>query len=214
MVHFVQIDTETDLGHGIIGPDQPGGSEGSPGEDSGPFGLADQQINWLIKDLRSVNRKKTPWVIVGQCFPFNPCRSFSLTCVLAGHRPSYISSENCPECLQAFESTLNQFSVDLVLAGHVHAYERTAPIFNGTVDPNELNNPKFPLYITNGAAGHYDGLDSLDSVLAPFSRAAIDTHYGWSRLTFHNCTHLTHEFVRSADGSVLDSATLFKDRKC
>lgn len=62
MVHFVQIDTETDLGHGLIGPDQPGGSGG---EDSGPFGLADQQINWLTNDLKSVDRNKTPWVIVG-----------------------------------------------------------------------------------------------------------------------------------------------------
>ena len=66
MVHFVQFDTETDLGHGILGPDQPGGSEGNPGEDSGPFGLVDQQINWLINDLKNVDRKKTPWVVAGQ----------------------------------------------------------------------------------------------------------------------------------------------------
>ncbi|KAF8968595.1 metallophosphoesterase [Flammula alnicola] len=196
MVHFVQFDTETDLGHGILGPDQPGGSEGNPGEDGGPFGLADQQINWLKNDLRNVDRKKTPWVIA------------------AGHRPWYVSGEVCAECQEAFESILNQNSVDLVISGHVHVYERAAPIFNGTIDPNELNNPKFPWYITNGAAGHYDGLDTLNAVLSPFSRAAIDTDYGWSRLTFHNCTHLTHEFVRSSDGTVLDSATLFKDRKC
>jgi len=196
MVHFVQFDTETDLGHGILGPDQPGGSAGNPGEDSGPFGLADQQINWLVNDLKNVDRKKTPWVIA------------------AGHRPWYVSGTVCPECQKAFEATLNQYSVDLVISGHVHVYERSAPIFNGTVDPNELNNPKFPWYITNGAAGHYDGLDTLNATLAPYSRAAFDTHYGWSRLVFHNCTHLTHEFVKSADGTVLDSATLFKGRKC
>ncbi|KDR66696.1 hypothetical protein GALMADRAFT_80567 [Galerina marginata CBS 339.88] len=196
MVHYVQFDTETDLGHGILGPDQPGGSGGSPGEDSGPFGLMDQQTNWLKKDLANVDRKETPWVIV------------------AGHRPWYVSGEICSECQLAFESILNQYSVDLVLSGHFHVFERTAPIFNGTVDPNELNNPRFPWYITNGAAGHYDGLDTLDSTLAPFSRKAIDTDYGWSRLTFHNCTHLTHEFVKSGNGAVLDSATLFKSRKC
>jgi len=194
MVHFVQIDTETNLGHGIVGPDEPGGSDE---EDSGPFGLANQQINWLTKDLRTVDRKKTPWVIV------------------AGHRPLYVSTDDvCPQCQQAFETTLNQFSVDLVLAGHSHVYERSAPVFQNVSDPKELNNPKFPWYIVNGAAGHYDGLDTLPSVLNPFSRAAFDTHYGWSRLTFHNCTHLTQEFVSSADGSVLDSATLSKDRSC
>ena len=213
MVHFVQIDTETDLGHGIIGPDEP---EGTDGEDSGPFGLANQQINWLTNDLRTVDRNKTPWVIVGQFFPFNSLSFlFTLVCVLAGHRPSYVSSSDiCPQCLEAFESTMNEFSVDLVLAGHVHAYERIAPIFQNVTDPNELNNPRFPWYIVTGAAGHYDGLDTLNSPLAPYSRAAFDTHYGWSRLTFHNCTHLTQDFVSSADGSILDTATLFKDRRC
>lgn len=194
MVHFIQFDTETDLGHGIIGPDQPGGSDA--GEDSGPFGLVDQQINWLINDLKKVDRKKTPWVVA------------------AGHRPWYVSGAICAECQKAFESILNQYSVDLIFTGHFHIYERIAPIFNGKIDPNELNNPKFPWYITNGAAGHYDGLDNLHTKLAPFSRAAFDRHYGWSRLVFHNCSHLTHEFVKSADGSVLDRATLFKDRKC
>ena len=64
MVHFVQFDTETDLGQGIIGPEEPEGSEGNPDENSGPFWLLDQQINWLKKDLAGVNRKKTRWIIV------------------------------------------------------------------------------------------------------------------------------------------------------
>ena len=217
MVHFVQIDTETDLGHGIVGPDEPGGSDE---EDSGPFGLANQQINWLTKDLQNVDRKKTPWVVVGQFFFFSfNALSFAFfstcLCFLAGHRPLYVStSDVCPQCRQAFETTLNQFSVDLVLAGHSHVYERSAPVFLNVSDPNELNNPKFPWYIVDGAAGHYDGLDVLPAVLNPFSRAAFDSFYGWSRLTFHNCTHLTQDFISSANGSVLDSATLFKDRDC
>lgn len=64
MVHYVQIDTETDLGHGLTGPDEPGGSEG---EDSGPFSnIRDAQLNWLQQDLASVDRSKTPWVVVGK----------------------------------------------------------------------------------------------------------------------------------------------------
>ena len=88
MVHFVQIDTETDLGHGIVGPDEPGGSDE---EDSGPFGLANQQINWLTKDLRTVDRKKTPWVIVGQFFSpfFNDCVFFfTPVCVFSWSSPA------------------------------------------------------------------------------------------------------------------------------
>ncbi|OQO11458.1 hypothetical protein B0A48_03185 [Cryoendolithus antarcticus] len=193
MVHYVQIDTETDLGHGIIAPDEPGGSAN---EDSGPFAtLKDQQTKWLAADLASVDRAKTPWVIV------------------AGHRPWYIStgsSDQCLDCQDVFEPILLRYGVDLVLSGHVHAYQRNAPIYNGTVDPNELNNPTYPWYITNGAAGHYDGLDTLDRPFAYYSRYAQDEAYGWSRLTFHNATHLTQDFVASKNGSVLDSATLYK----
>ncbi|KAJ5902116.1 Metallo-dependent phosphatase [Penicillium taxi] len=198
MVHYIQLDTETDLGHGFIGPDEDGGTEG---EETGPFALKDAQIKWLQKDLESVDRKKTPWIIA------------------AGHRPWYANAKNktssiCEDCREVFEPLFIQYNVDLVLAGHNHYYERNAPISNFNVDPNELNNPSAPWYIVNGAAGHYDGLDSLKMPLQPYSRYAQDTAYGWSKLTFHNCTHLTHEFISSSNGTVLDTATLFKDRKC
>lgn len=66
MTHYVQIDTETDLGHGLVAPDEPGGSEG---EDSGPFStIKNAQLNWLQNDLQSVNRSVTPWVVVGQSY--------------------------------------------------------------------------------------------------------------------------------------------------
>jgi hypothetical protein len=66
MAHFIQLDTETDLGHGIIAPDEPGGVDE---EYSGPFGgYMNAQIDWLARDLATVNRSKTPWVIVGNQF--------------------------------------------------------------------------------------------------------------------------------------------------
>jgi 3',5'-cyclic AMP phosphodiesterase CpdA len=197
MAHFVQIDTETDLGHGLIAPDEPGGVEK---EDSGPFAsYMNQQTDWLKKDLAAVDRSKTPWVIV------------------AGHRPWYINiepdpSDVCKECKEVFEPLLLKYGVDLVLSGHVHAYQRNAPIYDHKADPAELNNPRYPWYITNGAAGHYDGLDTLTKPHHRYARYTEDTVYGWSRLTFHNATHLTHDFVVSGNGSVLDTATLYKDR--
>jgi hypothetical protein len=72
------------------------------------------------------------------------------------------------------------------------------------------------LYITNGAAGHYDGLSTM-ATPQPYQRFGLDTRnarYGWSKLTLHNCTHLTHEFVASKNGTVLDTATLFMNRTC
>lgn len=139
--------------------------------------------------------------------------------MLAGHRPWYVSYANtsssvCWECKDVFEPIFLQYNVDLVLSGHIHLYQRNDPLNNSVSDLNGLNNPSYPWYITNGAAGHYDGLDPLKLPLPAYARVAQNTTYGWSRLTFHNCSHLTHEFVASKNGSILDTATLYKNRTC
>lgn len=56
MTHFIMIDTETDLGKGLIGPEEKGGSQGLV---NGPFGGVNQQINFLTADLASVDRTIT-----------------------------------------------------------------------------------------------------------------------------------------------------------
>jgi len=190
LTHFVQIDTETDLGHGLIGPTEPGGSEGFH---TGPFGTPNQQIDWLERDLASVDRSKTPWVVV------------------LAHRPYYVNGGGEDVVRQAFEPTLLKHCVDVVFFGHVHNYERMSPIANFQPDPAELNNPSAPWYIINGAGGHYDGLDPMGTPIANFSRVAFDDAFGWSRFTFHDASHLTHQFVASRNGSILDTATLYKE---
>jgi hypothetical protein len=55
------FDTETDLGNGQTGPDEPGGPEQ---ENSGPFGkMMNSQLQWMESDLQAVNRSETPWVV-------------------------------------------------------------------------------------------------------------------------------------------------------
>lgn len=66
MTHFIQLNTETDLGVGFVGPDEPGQAEGM---NSGPFGsFPNEQLDWLKKDLQRVDREKTPWVVAGKSF--------------------------------------------------------------------------------------------------------------------------------------------------
>ncbi|KAK9470175.1 Metallo-dependent phosphatase-like protein [Dipodascopsis tothii] len=199
MVHYIELNTETDIGDGFIGPDEPNGTYKL---DSGPFGsYANQQVDWLRDDLAKVNRTKTPWIIV------------------SGHRPFYASFDNnpnsiCDECREVFEPLFIEYNVDLVFAGHIHMYNRNDPMNNNVSDPNGLNNPSSPWYILNGAAGHYDGLDVAQYPLRPYTRKNIDGVYGWSRVTIHNCTHMTHDFIASGNGSVLDTATLYKNHTC
>lgn len=189
LVHFVQFNTETDFGNGLKGPEDavPNGNQGI---------YANQQIDFLEQDLASVNRTKTPWVVA------------------LGHRPWYVAGLACDTCQEAFENVLAKYNVDVIIAGHVHNYERQAPVYNGTIDPNGLDNPSYPWYILNGIAGHYDGIDELVYPLPDYTVFAQDTAYGWSKFTVHNCTHLTHEFISSSNDTVLDRATLFKNRTC
>jgi hypothetical protein len=187
MVHFVQFSTETDYPNAV---DEPGGSGK---EFAGPFAPSGAQLAWLENDLKSVDRKKTPWIIV------------------SGHRPWYSSGSNCAPCKAAFEPLLIKYGVDLVLHGHQHYYERHATVANGVA--TGLDNPSAPWYIVNGAAGHYDGLDVPSNPL--FATAQINLQvYSWNKFTVHNCTHMTTELIQSADNKVLDTATLFKKRDC
>lgn len=61
MAHFISLDSETDLGNGLGGPD-----EGAP-LNAGPFGsYQNAQVDWLAADLAAVDRTRTPWVVVSK----------------------------------------------------------------------------------------------------------------------------------------------------
>ena len=125
MVHVVSINTETDFEDA---PDQPGGSAAL---NVGPFAPDGQQMRFLDADLASVDRSVTPWIVV------------------AGHRPWYTvgnSSGVCGPCQTAFEGVLYKYGVDVAVFGHKHNLQRFDPIYNGTVDPAGLTNPKAPAY--------------------------------------------------------------------
>ncbi|KAL8278517.1 hypothetical protein RQP46_009009 [Phenoliferia psychrophenolica] len=184
MAHFISLDTETDLGHGLVAP-----IANISTNHNGPFGGLNEQVDWLVEDLKSVDRTKTP-------------------------RPWYtqVSPPTWPAWQEAFEQIFYDYEVDLYMNGHVHTYERMHPIFNGTIDPNGLNNPRAPWMLLLGAAGHYDGLDVF-STNQSYTAFGDDEHFGWGRLTFDNATHLSFEYINSADSQVLDRATLYKEHK-
>jgi len=91
------------------------------------------QYKWFEKDLKSVDRNSTPWLIV------------------YFHAPLVTSFEDSfkqAECMRlTYEPLLFKYGVDLVLNGHVHAYERTRRVYNYTLDPCG------PMHITIGSGG-------------------------------------------------------------
>ncbi|EMC92242.1 hypothetical protein BAUCODRAFT_38268 [Baudoinia panamericana UAMH 10762] len=188
MVHVTMIDTETDF------PSAPDGPGGSAGLDGGPFGFTNQQLEFLDADLASVDRTKTPWLIV------------------AGHRPWYStgdSSNNCTSCQAAFEPYLYKYGVDLAVFGHVHNTQRFQPVHNSVADPAGLNNPKAPMYIVAGGAGNIEGLSSIGSEPS-YTAFAYADDLSYATLQFMNSSYMGVQFIQSSTNAVLDSSVLYK----
>lgn len=88
------------------------------------FLAGSEQHDFMHADLASVNRSRTPWLVVG------------------GHRPFYIDSTSAEkvdsdqtvadDLRMAFEDLFLQYSVDLTLHGHHHSYQRSCPVFEGS----------------------------------------------------------------------------------
>ena len=69
------------------------------------------QYIWLKKELKKVDREKTPWLIVLMHVP-----------LYNSNKAHFMEGESMRS---VFEKYFVKFNVDLVFAGHVHAYERS-----------------------------------------------------------------------------------------
>ncbi|BBM98080.1 acid phosphatase type 7 [Marchantia polymorpha subsp. ruderalis] len=137
-----------------------------------------EQYMWIQADLASVNRTRTPWV------------------VYTGHRPMYSSYDSVlnailpavdTEYTDAIEPLLLAGKVDLVLAGHVHNYERLCAVYQGkclvnsTKDTTGLDTYNFttyaaPVQAVIGMSGFQ--LDGFKSQVDVWSKVRI-SEYGY-----------------------------------
>jgi len=149
---------------------------------------------WLEKDLKSVDRSQTPFV------------------VLNGHRPMY-TSENCSDdptasdffvslhMQELFEDLLYKYQVDLALWGHQHSYERTCAVYNqkcvqdGTV------------HIVVGTAGA--GLEPGQWNMGTYKEWSVFHWVDWGYLSVTtNENSLQLQLLSNEDNSVVDELVL------
>lgn len=135
------------------------------------------QYTFLEHNLKSVNRTETPWILVEM------------------HRPMYNneafqSDYDVSVGMQGeFEQLLIDYNVDLVLAGHYHAYLRTKRIYKDKHD-----NINGIVHITIGSAGAEADNTTL------YEKDWVETfneNYGIGKITVTNDTHLYWEFIES-----------------
>lgn len=81
------------------------------------FGYGSNQYEWLVSDLKKVDRRKTPWLVVLIHAPW-----YNSNYAHQGEKQSV-------DMMASMESLLYKARVDVVFAGHVHAYERFVSYF-------------------------------------------------------------------------------------
>ncbi|KAJ3670631.1 hypothetical protein LUZ60_008057 [Juncus effusus] len=102
------------------------------------FESSSAQYKWLVKDLAKVDRSVTPWLFVLLHAPW-----YNTNTAHQGEGDSM---------RKAMETLLYNARVDVVFAGHVHAYERFTRVYNNTA------NTCGPVHITIGDGGNREGL--------------------------------------------------------
>eukprot|EP00891_Asterochloris_glomerata_P006762 jgi/Astpho2/6762/fgenesh1_pg.00103_%23_1_t len=159
------------------------------------FTAGSPQFDFVFADLKAVNRSVTPWVIVHF------------------HRPAYTSTlgsgdvQEASDLRSAYEDVFVEYQVDMVLSGHVHAYQRTCPVYKSTCIPAAADgSQRAPIYITNGNAGQWLTY-TLQPKLQPFMMATSLAH-GYLRYTV-NQTTLVAQMV-SETGKIFDTFQLTK----
>jgi hypothetical protein len=143
------------------------------------------QYQWLVKDLESVDRQKTPWVIVVTHSPFYNSNSWHA-----------MGTETQTELMkEAMEPVFYKYHVNFVIVGHVHAYERTYPVYaNQTVDDGVV-------YVTIGDAGNREGHATGFPADPPsWSAFANGTQYGHGELIVKSKDKMTWRWHRNVDG--------------
>ena len=173
-VHFLYLSTETDF---------------LPDSD---------QYRFIKRNLESLNRKKTPFVVV------------------QGHRPMYTTSDELRDAplrekfLESLEPLLVGNNVTLALWGHVHRYERFCPLRNFTcVDWEKVNGT---VHVVIGMAGQdwqpiwTPREDHRDVPIFPQPERSMyrGGEFGYTRLSATR-KKLVLEYVGNHDGEVHDT---------
>ncbi|KAL8556156.1 hypothetical protein ACS0TY_003808 [Phlomoides rotata] len=164
------------------------------------YGKYSPQYKWLEKELPKVNRSETPWLIVLMHAPWYNSYNYH-----------YMEGESMRVM---YEAWFVQYKVDVVLAGHVHAYERSERVsniaynvVNGICTP--VNDQSAPVYITIGDGGNLEGLATNMTEPQPNYSAFREASFGHATFSIKNRTHAYYSWHRNQDGFAVEADSLW-----
>lgn len=141
------------------------------------------QYKWLKQELEALEARRTdtPWLVVMM------------------HCPFYNSNKAHQDEQQAtlmrdahgFEDLFHQHKVAVVISGHVHAYERSHPVYKNTSQPGA------PTYLVVGDGGNREGHASTYLDEPGWSAFRDGLSFGHGRLVIANQSHMRWEWYRN-----------------
>ncbi|KAJ0600631.1 putative Acid phosphatase [Helianthus annuus] len=164
------------------------------------YGKYTPQYKWLEEELPKVNRTETPWLIVLLHAPWYNSYNYH-----------YMEGESMRVM---YEAWFVKYKVDVVFAGHVHAYERTERvsniaynIVNGICKP--VKDQSAPVYITIGDGGNLEGLATNMTEPQPEYSAFRESSFGHATFDIKNRTHAFYGWHRNQDGVAVTGDTMW-----
>lgn len=165
------------------------------------------QLAWATRTLAAANanRKAAPWVVASH------------------HRPLYCTNHDKMDCqdfallLRLIVEQLYQSNgVDLHFSGHLHSYERTLPLYQGTPTSLNYTQPAAPVYVVGGNAGNREG-NSMPKGGTSWS-AFRSAEIGFTSMVFSSDFALNDHTLQvsmfdAATGAELDAFAITKSLK-
>jgi hypothetical protein len=141
-------------------------------DDSSPM------TQWLKADLASIDRAKTPWIVVNVHAPW--------------YNSNTMHTHDGREQQAAYEELFIAHKVNIVYSGHVHAYQRSCPVNAGVCQ----NDGEGIVHVTSGDGGCCLYTEWVNQ---PSWSIVQRAEFGHSELTMVNATHAHHTWHRHAD---------------
>ncbi|XP_075674140.1 purple acid phosphatase-like [Castanea sativa] len=164
------------------------------------YGKYTPQYKWLEEELPKVNRTETPWLIVLMHSPWYNSYNYHF---LEGETMRVM-----------YEAWFVKYKVDVVFAGHVHAYERSERVsniaynvVNGICTP--VKDQSAPVYITIGDGGNLEGLATNMTEPQPPYSAYREASFGHAIFDIKNRTHAYYSWHRNQDGYAVEADTMW-----
>ena len=135
------------------------------------------QYRWLVQELEAIDRAITPWLIVTIHVPVY--NAFNVH----HHDPQIFAAKDHIEPLYV------QYKVNLVVSGHIHAYQRTKNVAFDKEDPSG------PVHVVVGAGGRQVQADFRQEEPESWLAVRDATRYGYGTFEIFNKTHAQWKWI-------------------